>query len=119
MVAKEKKMVRALILFKPAGPLTLFKPAGSPMLRVPDHSLLPLYRDFLAICNTGDLPRIQQFYEDSVSTHPALFDQYYGPQLANKALYSRFMGSVYCNVRQTHPVNRWFHGLATEIHNLY
>jgi hypothetical protein len=115
-------MVRALILFKPAGVPILFKVARSPMVCVPDRNLLSLYRDFLAICNTGDIPRIQQFYEESVCTHPAMFDQYYGPRIGNKALYSRFMGSVYCNVchkSESDPVNRWFHGLATEIHNLY
>lgn len=113
MAVKEKKMVRAL---------TVFKPAKVPMVCVPDRSLLPLYRDFLTICNTGDLRRIQQFHTDSISTHPALFNQHLGPQLVNKPLYSRFMGSIYCNIHQKNesdPVNRWFHGIATEIHRLH
>lgn len=97
--------------------LTLFRAAMPPMVRVPDRSLLPLYRDFLAICNTGDLPKIQQFHQARIVTHPCLFDQYYRRQ--NHALYSKFMGAVYLNMQGKPRVHNWFYRLATEIHCLH
>ena len=99
--------------------LTVWKAAKSPMLRVPERSLLPLLRDFLIVCDTGNLPAIRQFHKDQILTHPHLFCGYKG---THRPLYSTFMGTVYCTLPvqdERAPINHWFHGLSTEIHRLY
>ena len=99
--------------------LTIYRPALPPMVCVRPVQT-HLYQEFLAVCNRGDLVKIRQFHKEQIQTHTAFFPNPFDPKPLKPVLYSLFMGTVYCNLKEKNdPVARWFQAKAAEIHRLH
>jgi hypothetical protein len=72
----------------------------------------PLFYEFLAVCNRGNLTDIRRFHDEQIRPDPPIMDP---------AAYARFMGTVYCilGASSNDSVTRWFQGIAAEIHRLH
>lgn len=72
----------------------------------------PLFYEFLAICNRGNLDEIRRFHDERIRQDPPIMDP---------AAYARFMGTAYCSIvnSSNDPVAHWFQGIAAEIHRLH
>ena len=86
------------------------------------YVLETLRYDFGIVCKLGCLDEVRAFYMERIMAEPAFDFEPFMNQPTNIPEYSRFMGSVYCNLdreKLPDPVSRWLLCKAAEIHNLY
>ena len=84
------------------------------------YVLETLMGEFAAVCKRGSLAEINVFHTETIMKEPAFDFEPFSIYPTNIPDYSRFMGSVYCNLKDLPgPVSIWFLQKATEIHRLY